>query len=147
MNFKRTTAVFILNNENKVLMLLHDKTNNWLPPGGKVEEGELTHEAVIREAFEETGIKFEFICHRLELDMEDGRSVTSLPVPMLVQLEKGEGFCNENFVYIARTNEDKFENKEGHQMDWFTLDEAMELDVFPNVRKHLEYIKERYLTP
>lgn len=49
--------------DEKVLLLqrlpTHPQANLWCPPGGKIDCNETPEEAVIRELFEETGIKIE----------------------------------------------------------------------------------------
>jgi 8-oxo-dGTP diphosphatase len=42
--------------KHSILLVKHKKLGVWLPPGGHVEEGELPHVSVLREAFEETSM-------------------------------------------------------------------------------------------
>lgn len=59
---KRSAVVGIVV-DNEILMLKRqyrkDKSNGWCFPGGKLEPNEASLDAVIRETFEETGIKID----------------------------------------------------------------------------------------
>jgi ADP-ribose pyrophosphatase YjhB (NUDIX family) len=51
--------------DGKVLLLLRKKAPEagcWSIPGGKIEFGETTEEAVLREVYEELGVKGEVVC-------------------------------------------------------------------------------------
>lgn len=139
MKFHRAVAVYILNSKNEILLLYHKKLNTYLPPGGHVEDGELTHCAAEREAYEEAGVNIEFIDVKNELGDE---RATSLPTPLLVQLENIGDHYHEDFVYLARAKSDKLTNREGHEdIGWFSIDEAYKLKLFENVKKQLDYIR------
>lgn len=146
MKFKRIANVYIINSENKILLLKHKKLNLWLPPGGHVEEDEFTHEAAIREVKEETGLDIEFIYDTsVGIDSEnklDWRA-TLTPRPLFVQIEDSHGDVNEDFIYFARAVDDRIVNNEGHEIGWFEFEEALELETFENVRKHLRYIEKK----
>jgi len=45
----------------KVLLVWHKKHNEWLPPGGHIEQNETPNDAVLREVKEETGLDVEFM--------------------------------------------------------------------------------------
>lgn len=134
----RTVNVYILNDKNEVLMLKHKKLNVWMPPGGSVEDGELTHDAAAREVREETGLAVEFICDKDYPQGNIDQRAVILPLPLFVQRECEK---TEDFIYLARAKYDTIDNREEHEIGWFSLDTAIKLDIFENVRRHLEYIK------
>lgn len=58
MQFNRSlTATVYIINESKVLLHNHKKYNTLFPVGGHIEADELPHEAALREAYEESGLK------------------------------------------------------------------------------------------
>lgn len=104
-----------------------------------MEVGELIHEAAIREVMEEVGIGIEFI--NINNELSDDKA-TALPTPFHVQLEKVGDHYHEDFVYIARAKDKLIMNKEGHEdIGWFSIERAIELETFDNVKKQLLYIK------
>ena len=145
MKFDRAVAVYVLDDRDRVLLLLHKKLRSWLPPGGHVEEDELIHEAAIREVKEEAGINFEFIYNTGNINSPEDRRARILPQPLLIQLEEVGDHCHEDFVYLARAKAFNIVNYENHEIGWFTLEEAVNLNIFDNVRKHLEHIKNMIL--
>lgn len=139
----RAVAVYILNSKNEILLLFHKKLKAYLPPGGHVEDGELTHIAAEREAMEEAGVEIEFL--NVFSDFSDERS-TSLPIPFTVQLEKVGDYYHEDFVYIARAKNDEIKDVENHgEVGWFSIEKALELELFDNVRRQLIYINETFI--
>ncbi|TDT52062.1 NUDIX domain-containing protein [Fonticella tunisiensis] len=141
MKFDRAVAVYILNKDNKVLLLLHKKLCSWLPPGGHVEDNELIHEAAIREVEEETGLEIEFIYNTKDINDKNDEKARILPHPILVQLEDLGDHYHEDFVYLARAKCDEIINLENHQIGWFSIEEAKKLDTFDNVKRHLDHIE------
>lgn len=116
-----------LEKDNKYLMLLRNKKEKdvnegkWIGVGGKCEKGESPEECVIRETFEETGIKLE------SLKMRGVMTFTS------------EGWEDEYiFVYTS----DKFsghitECNEG-ELAWIDKDKIMDLNLWDGDRIFLD---------
>jgi 8-oxo-dGTP diphosphatase len=116
-----------LEKDNKYLMLLRNKKENdvnegkWIGVGGKCEKGESPEECVIRETFEETGIKLE------SLKMRGVMTFAS------------EGWEDEYiFVYTS----DKFsghitECNEG-ELAWIDKDKIMDLNLWNGDRIFLD---------
>ena len=60
-----TATAFVLHpNHDKVLLHWHKKVNEWLPPGGHIENNEIPEEAVIREVYEESGLSIKLISNK-----------------------------------------------------------------------------------
>jgi 8-oxo-dGTP pyrophosphatase MutT (NUDIX family) len=51
-----SAAIVLRDNDGRVLFGLHADKNIWVTPGGLIEPGELPADAVVREAWEETGL-------------------------------------------------------------------------------------------
>ena len=62
-----TATGIVFNSAKQVLMIFHKKLQVWLLPGGHIEENELPDDAVLREIYEETGVKAEILSNRQEL--------------------------------------------------------------------------------
>ena len=52
----KCVAGVIMNDKGEVLLQNHVKNNAWTLPGGKLDDGEVEREAIVRELFEELGI-------------------------------------------------------------------------------------------
>jgi 8-oxo-dGTP pyrophosphatase MutT (NUDIX family) len=145
MKFDRAVAVYIINDRKQILMLEHKKLKSWLPPGGHVEEDELIHEAAIREVLEETGVEIEFICENEHINDKNDSRASMLPIPLFVQLEDIGDHFHEDFVYLARAKSSLIINHEGHNIAWFDMVDAVELNIFDNVKRQLLYIKQKFM--
>ncbi len=56
--------------EGHILLVHHRRIGAWLPPGGHIDEGELPHEAAIREVFEETGVRVMVLSSELPISID-----------------------------------------------------------------------------
>jgi len=146
-HFTATGIVFNANNE--ILMLKHNKLQVWLPPGGHVEENDLPDSAVLREIFEETGIKAVIISLKQGLSLS-GEGCKELERPFVVLLEdiEGNGLHNHiDMVYIclATNDELKLQTSEINDIGWFSYEQFRKLKTFENVTqtvsKAYEFIK------
>ncbi|WP_409291307.1 NUDIX hydrolase [Peribacillus sp. SCS-37] len=55
----KVAHAFILDEKEENVLMVHNLPDIWTMPGGRVEDGETLHEAVIREVREETGVRVE----------------------------------------------------------------------------------------
>ena len=153
-NWKRdiTATGYIVNREKtKILLIFHKKLQKWLPPGGHVEEGELPHEAVLREVQEEVGISAQFDTDSLtpELGLQ-GEVDIQVPEPyaLLYQIipasSKEEAHIHFDFVYplICTSEEVTLGDAGVVEIRWFYKDEVKDIDCFDAVRGFAEqYLK------
>ena len=133
-----TATGVVLNGRGQVLMIRHRKLGVWLFPGGHVEENELPDDAVLREIFEETGIRAEILENGEDRALEDGAAVC-LHSPRYTLLENIGG-TNEHFhidfVYFCRpvSGQEQRNERETTDIGWFDAEELLQLDTYHNVR-------------
>jgi len=103
---KEFTASVYLINQEKVLLVYHQKLQKWVPPGGHLEADETPSEAARREVREETGLEFEFC-------LQEGFSVNywnakSIERPFLCLLQNipsyGSLLAHQHvdFIYVGK---------------------------------------------
>ena len=142
-----TATGIVFNSENKILMVHHNKLQVWLPPGGHIDENELPDDAVIREIFEETGVKVEIVPNTHDLGFIDGCKELETPFITLLEDIEGNGTHNHiDMVYICEALNENLEpqNSEVHDIGWFTYEEIKELTTFDNVIKTISKAVERF---
>lgn len=133
-------TVYVINNENRYLMLHHKKMNKWLPPGGKVDLNEIPDAAAIRECFEETGLKVKLLGKKTPVD-------GGLMCPYGMQLNIVQPGIREHIdiIYLATPEGSanlKISEREAYDLGWYTLDEVKNLDTFPSVIQWCEFFKQ-----
>lgn len=118
---------------DKILIDNCDNAPFWGYPGGHVELGESTREAVVREVKEEIGVDAEII-----------KNLAS--IQLFFTREDGKPFHEIGFYYLMKANiEPKNltieENDKGklrkHQFRWVTKEELKNLDVRPTELKKI----------
>lgn len=132
-----TATGYLMNRgRSKMLFVYHKKLRKWVPPGGHLEDNELPHECVLREAFEETGIRAEFLPNSVQIN-KLSRGEKQLPTPYCILHEVIPTYkttpkhMHVDFIYllIARTNKTTISH-ESMQIGWFTKKEIKKLDCF-----------------
>ena len=138
-----TATGFVFDDAGKILMIKHKKLDAWMPPGGHVDENELPCVAVLREIYEETGIRAKVISAAKHVDVSADDRCKELPMPMEILLTNFEGdglynCINMNYLCLTKNitlNPSKYEVDD---IGWFTLSETLDLDTFEFVRKSVK---------
>jgi ADP-ribose pyrophosphatase YjhB (NUDIX family) len=130
-----TATGFVLNPvKNKILFIFHKKLQIWLPPGGHIDAGELPHDAVVREVFEETGIESVIQAPVYDLDLIGYQEEAQIPAPLYVLHEHIPAWGNKpehmhyDFIYVldAKNTTVNPALEEVDHVHWFTLSEILE---------------------
>lgn len=124
---KYTASAFVLNRENKMLLIWHKKFNKYVQPGGHILDDELPYEAAIREVFEETKVVID--------------------IPIKVPFAK-EDYYNKvghqvDYQYIAYAiNEDIKNNDESFKAGWFSIDDLDSIDIVEDLKDKFRVVLE-----
>jgi ADP-ribose pyrophosphatase YjhB (NUDIX family) len=125
-------TVLVLDQDRRLLLLKRSDNQNWGPPGGAVELGELIEETARRETFEETGLKINAI------------------TLFNVFSGKEQYYCYPNgdevhivaIVYVCKNFYGEIRLSEEHtEWGWFALSEISE-DLSPPIKPIIEQFKQ-----
>jgi nucleoside phosphorylase/ADP-ribose pyrophosphatase YjhB (NUDIX family) len=132
--------VFLLDAKNRLLLVQHPFHKRLIPPGGRLNDGEVPHDAIKRRVLEETGLTaFEFHpCFHRPLRVIS-ELVEDVPGPYSVHMEhrrqRDEVMFHYAFVYICRVPDSANTSLKdsNYKPQWYTLDEirAMPRDTIP----------------
>ncbi len=125
------TAGIIFDDDNhEVLLQQRWGTNGlWEPPGGGLKFGEAARDNVVREAFEETGL-------RTEISAYIGLFSNPKPEEILVYPDGEERHCVVNIFALNVVGGVLTDNDEVDGFGWFTPEAALNLPMLP-VHKRL----------
>ncbi|NLM62878.1 MAG: NUDIX domain-containing protein [Mollicutes bacterium] len=131
-------SVFVVNPENKKILLVHHKKfNKWVQPGGHIEDNEIPEETALREVYEETGVKVKLIGERFPREDDYIK-------PLGIQKNRNiDGDIHIDIIYAAvpinciQTIPNFNENIDAK---WFSREELETIDVFPDIKITMDYI-------
>lgn len=132
-----TATGLVLNQRgDRALMIFHKKLQIWLPAGGHVEQGELPHEAVVREVLEETGVRARIIDASSNLMLDKSREI-QIPAPRWVLHEPIPTYKDKtahmhyDFIYCMQSECDACcaQLQEVSQVQWFSADQLRTCDT------------------
>jgi len=113
-----TVGALIHDGDGKILMIrTHKWSDLWGIPGGKIERGETSETALIREISEETGLEISDIRFVMVQDSIDSP-----------EFMRPEHFILLNYIAKTSTHEVTL-NEEAEEFAWVTIKEALELDL------------------
>ena len=113
-----TVGALIHDGAGKILMIqTHKWSNLWGIPGGKIERGEASEEAVKREIREETGLEISDIRFVMVQDCIDSP-----------EFMRPEHFLLLNYLTKASSHEVTL-NEEAEEFIWVTMTDALKLDL------------------
>jgi len=127
------TSGLVFNSKGEILLVDHKKLKQWIGPGGHIDEGELPTDSVLREIHEETGIRVSLISNK------KGIVDTELDLPFTIKLDfidSDRPHNHINLVFLCKAVNDDLKPQldEINDARWFTLEEALKLDMPGNVR-------------
>lgn len=110
-------SVFVINENNEILLQKRSDTGDWGVIGGALELGESTEEAAHRELFEEAGLKTDSLTFITLLSGSD----------MYYKYPHGDEIYNVVAVYETReyTGEPHVNDDEGLELKYFRLDQPI----------------------
>ena len=126
------TTLCYIEKDNKYLMLNRTKKKNdinegkWIGVGGHIEEGESPYDCIIREVYEETGLKISGVKLRGHLTFVQNNNFTE-------------------FIWLFTAKEYKGELKECDEgvLKWINKDEVYNLNLWEGDRVFLKYLDEK----
>lgn len=132
-------------NDWAVLLRLHEKYNIWTGPGGHIDPGEDSNEAVLREAWEEVGLKIELVGPAGWTKNDTDTNLDLVP-PMFVNRHKiNDKHDHSCFLFAAkslsREIDPQTEEDKGVECIWVNqeqLDEMLKTDprLRPEVHRY-----------
>ena len=144
------TFVLCVNSENKVL-LQRRKKQPYLGilniPGGKIQYGETSYDAGIRELYEESKYRAKNLHLRIVDEIltyyNSGDSLNGMERKNKDKIEESRLFAHIfAYVYVCYDFEGELEleNKEG-EMGWYDVNELLEEEhIFPNLKEIIPYL-------
>lgn len=126
-------GVFIIR-KNRILFLKQTRSKYLVLPGGHIEDGELPHEAAIRETLEETGLEIDL----LETPDKKARTkvVEPLPLPFCMRVLPCKDKKDLDILYTAKVIGGELKiNKESLEAKWLSEQEIQDsTEVGPNLK-------------
>lgn len=135
------TASGLVIAEGHVLLVHHKRIGLWLPAGGHLLEGEMPHEAAVREVLEETGVEAEILLEPIP----DTGSIDYffLPQPLCMHavhaVEKEQDFYHLDLVFLLKPIAQTpplpalLKKEEVHAAQWVKLEELKQWRLARNV--------------
>ena len=125
----------------KILLIKHKKNRRWTQPGGHIEGNETPEETVLREVYEETGLRVSLVGERFPREDDFIR-------PLGIQknrktMNDGEMHMHIDIIYAAIPNDDNMETLNAEESDaigWFSREELEYIDCFPDIKITMDYI-------
>lgn len=143
-----TASAVVIHHEH-ILLIHHKRIGAWLPPGGHLEDGELPHQAALREVQEECGLT----CRLISAPVPDTGDPESfiLPAPLcmhrVLAVEKGEPVVHFDLAYLCRPEgvdlPDLVPNDEVHGVCWQPVSRLSDKPLAKNVIEVVGMARER----
>lgn len=144
--FVTTSRAFVLNDENKILLVKHRSEWKWVLPGGHRENDESPHETIIRELKEEFQMEIEFLWKNFETK---DSWIKILPLPIDNYTVSWIFNWNEKniveYIFLVKKISEKIFPLENEIFDfkWFSFDEILEenFDSFLRLKETIKILK------
>jgi len=124
-DIKYCASAFVVNKDNKILLIWHKKFNKYIQPGGHINEGESAVDAAIREVLEETHINIKILDEN-PFSVEDYHNNVGHQI-------------DYQFIAVAE-NESIRKNDESFKAGWFSLEELDSIDVVEDLKDKVKIV-------
>lgn len=148
LDYRQGTVAYILNKENKILLVQKNifKRNEWDGPGGGIDEGETADETIIRELKEELGSnKFKIIKCSQNIDKYNW------PKEIIEKrfLEHGKtykGQIRKQYLveFFGEDEEIKIQEEEIRKYEWVEIKDLEKYLVFPGYFEKVKKVLEEF---
>ncbi|WP_232317325.1 NUDIX hydrolase [Candidatus Nucleicultrix amoebiphila] len=133
---KHLVSYFVVfdENEEKILLVDHKKSQLWLPPGGHVEQDEHPQETVRRECFEELKIEAKFW------------QETPLFLTSTLTVGLTAGHTDVSFWYVLKGNHRdhyEFDEQEFNSIQWFKFTDIPFDHSDPHMKRFITKLKRK----
>ncbi|MDB5188276.1 MAG: hypothetical protein JWO50_796 [Candidatus Kaiserbacteria bacterium] len=91
-------------NGSAVLLRLHEKYNFWIAPGGHVDPGEDINQAVLREIWEEVGLKVELVGPNTWQKQDFDINKDLVPPIFVNRHAINEHHDHSSFIFVAKSD-------------------------------------------
>ena len=119
----------------KKVLLIKDFADKWALPKGWIEKGETEEQAAVREVQEETGVKNLKILARLG----ETEYFYTATIDVKGGAKKGEAVHKRVIFFLMETLDEKLAPQwEIKGAEWFSVEEALKKEIYPNVKKVVE---------
>ena len=133
MKTKICVGPILYDDNNKIFLMESPKWNSWVVPGGKVEYGESEEEALRREMREELGIEITDIVKVGEKIKKPSRDFKDDEMTFIFK------------DYFARAcSTEVTPNEEISNYGWFSVEEALDLNLLDTTRKFVEQFRDKF---
>lgn len=137
--FSAGIIIYRMTREGPKFLLLYNGGTYWNFPKGKLEEGERSFRAALREVWEETGLRPRDLQFKNWFRVED----------RFTYVRNRQKIYKTVVYYLAETRNQEIRIKlvgEGHLGErhegygWFLCRDAMKMLTAPNLQRHIKYI-------
>lgn len=129
-------SIFVIDDNNKLLLMYNRKLNKWLQPGGHIHDDETPILCAIRELSEETGVKALISGEKL---LESG---DFLPISIEQYINKVGDMID--FQYFGIPTNSDLKNDENNKTGWFSIEEMKEMEVDSEIIEKAELLIKKY---